>query len=151
MCLIIFSTIGLFYIWCREQFARVEFWLIYSLNFVWFLGIVIDLLKTVHEEPKECIEIIMTQKTFLILSVKNQIELLMALMLPTEYAAKFVNMASNLLFPYLLISSGSHLSTCHQSGGTIIFSICFVHGFINILATLMNSVLMCMGRKGRKL
>lgn len=68
-----------------------------------------------------------------------------------EYAAKFVNMASNLLFPYLLLSSGKNISDCHENGSMIIFSICFTHIFINSLASLMNSVLMCMGRKGKKL
>lgn len=93
----------------------------------------------------------MMQKTFLVLSIKNQFELIIALVLPLEFAAKFVNMASNLIFPYLLLSSGKDLASCHESENTIMFAICFVHGFVNILASFTNLVLMCMGRKGKKL
>lgn len=72
-------------------------------------------------------------------------------MFPIEFAAKFVNMASNLIFPYLLLSSGEKITSCHESGSTIVFAVCFVHLFTNILAGLMNSVLLIMGRKGKKL
>ncbi|EAS00983.2 transmembrane protein, putative (macronuclear) [Tetrahymena thermophila SB210] len=151
VCMIIINVLGLFYIWCRDQFARLEFWLIYATNFFWFLIVFFDIISAVTSQKRECMEVIMSQKSFAFLGLKNQIELVICLSFQMEYAAKFVNMASNLLFPYLLLSSGKDLGLCHDNGSIIIFSICFSHIFINILAAIMNSVLMCMGRKGRKL
>lgn len=151
VCLMIFNGFGLLYVWCRDSFARVEFWLIYTLNFLWFVVLFMDTLKTATGEPRECMAVIMSQKTFIVLALKLQGELLVALVFPIEFAAKFVNMASNLIFPYLLLSSGDKLTGCHESGSTVIFAVCFVHIFTNILAGLMNSVLLIMGRKGKKL
>lgn len=58
--LIIFNSLGLFYIWCRDSFARVEFWLIYVLNLLWFIIITMDTLKTATIQPQECMEVIMS-------------------------------------------------------------------------------------------
>ncbi len=71
ICLMAFNAIGLFYIWCKDTFARIEFWLIYILNIVWFMIILMDVLKTINNQPKECMQIIMLQKTYFVLSIKN--------------------------------------------------------------------------------
>ena len=59
ICLMSFNLIGLFYIWCKDVFARIEFWMIYILNMIWFLIIFIDLFKTISSQPQECIQIVM--------------------------------------------------------------------------------------------
>lgn len=84
----------------------MEFWILFSLNLVCITAVIFDTVIAATSNPHECIPIIMIQKTYIFLALKLVIEVLVAMTFPVDFAAKYVNMASNLVFPYLLVSSG---------------------------------------------
>lgn len=68
----------------------------------------------------------MVQKAVIISAVKNQYELITVLLLPIEYGSLQCNMASNLLFPYMLLFSGNILS-CSDESHFVVYAMIFVH------------------------
>ncbi len=134
------------YVYCRANFARIEFWVIYIINLGW-LGALIGL--SLKQEAVECQQIIILKRTLLIIGAKFQGQMLLALILPFEVAQRQTSLASNQIFSYLLLTKPT-LSTCTPDGHNLIFSIVFVHAFSLILGTVMNFVLSCIGKNGKR-
>ncbi len=58
-------------------------------------------------------------------------------------------MASNLIFPYLLLCSGN-LSRCSKDSELVTFGVVFVHFFVSVMTQIGVGVLSCMGKLGKR-
>ena len=83
----------------------------------------------------------------IVLGTKNQLEVIIAITLPYDIGSRLTNVGSNLIWPYLLFTSGN-LNGCSMDEHTDAFVIGLMHIFILLLGILMNIVMCIVGKVG---
>lgn len=64
-------------------------------------------------ESFECVSLSLVFKSIIFLTIKKEVECWIVLRMPLDMAARQANLASNFLFPFLLLTSGD-LDECSR-------------------------------------
>ncbi|KAL4487216.1 hypothetical protein ABPG72_017935 [Tetrahymena utriculariae] len=137
----IINTLFLAYAYIRLRFVRFSFYLNYIVNFIYNLVIIIICMNVAVSQPKECLSVIMVQKSIIFLTIKKEIEIWTVLKMPLDMASRQANLSSNFLFPYLILSSGN-LDDCSKiQSQRIRFLMLFGHTLVSLFGTAMNFLL----------
>lgn len=95
---LLINLVGLFYIWFRKTFARMEFWVLYGFNLVWS-GLLV--LQGFNIKSSQIVLAQIAAEAVVFLAAKKELEILSCFVLPMSFTQRQLNVGSTLLFPYL--------------------------------------------------
>ena len=107
------NLFALLFIAFKKNFPRLEFFIIYITNLLWFFSLLVFDLITISVQ-NDCSAIYFLQKTFLIISIKSELETLIFMVLPQKLTVKHLNFGTNLTFPIIILTE-KFMKNCDSS------------------------------------
>ncbi|CAK76274.1 unnamed protein product (macronuclear) [Paramecium tetraurelia] len=124
--LLILNIISLLFIWLKEPFARLEFFVMYAINICWSGIMIGQTYLDVTTQPNECEGVILSQKLILFFHLKTHLEVLLTLFSPILFAFRITNLPNSFFAIYLILAANSPQSLCSRDISNIEFGLLFI-------------------------
>ncbi|CAD8157321.1 unnamed protein product [Paramecium pentaurelia] len=141
--LLILNLISLLFIWLKEPFARLEFFVMYAINICWSGIMTGQTYLDVTTQPNECEGVILSQKLILFFHLKTHIEVLLTLMSPILFAFRITNLPNSFYAIYLILTANSQQQLCSRDIPNIEFGLIFVALVSCLIGLPLNIGLFC--------
>ncbi|EAR90765.2 transmembrane protein, putative (macronuclear) [Tetrahymena thermophila SB210] len=148
ICFVVFNLIALIYIIKQQDFARLEFFIMYGLNLGWFSVLLVYSLITVLQRDYECNTVIIFRKAFLFVCIKKEIEIGALIFKQSDWFLRQVNICANTVFAFMIFTS-SNQERCSKEASTIALSITIENLVSLAFFTVINVCVSCYSLKNQ--
>ncbi|CAD8159656.1 unnamed protein product [Paramecium octaurelia] len=141
--LLILNLISLLFIWLKEPFARLEFFVMYAINICWSGIMIGQTYLDVTTQPNECEGVILSQKLILFFHLKTHLEVLFTLLSPILFAFRITNLPNSFYAIYLILTANQQQQLCSRDVPNIEFGLIFVALISCLIGLPLNIGLFC--------
>ncbi|KAM3129310.1 hypothetical protein pb186bvf_018597 [Paramecium bursaria] len=141
--LILLNLISMFFVWLKEPFARLEFFVMYAVNICWSLILVSQAYLDIVTNENECPGVILSQKLIIVFHLKVHAEVLFTFLSPVLFAFRQIYLPTTLYPVYLFFTALNSQIDCSKDVEDILFGVIFLNIILFGIGLPLNFALLC--------